>query len=1321
MRWSRSIAIALVVCHVPTDQAWAQAETPSALISGLVASGGGGTPLAGVVVEAHAVVRATNGQSSTVYAGLATTDGTGRYALTVSSGTYYLRTRAVSGHVRQAFSGVACASADCRSTSGTPVTVASGATATADFTLAVESSVSGYVRRTDLSPLVSTEVHVYSDTGSAVGRAVTDATGWYGLGGLPAGTYFLRAAPAESARTVVGALYGGGECAYGTEWPECRVLTGRGVVVPAATAVTGIDFSLRPTGSVAGTVRSAAGVLAGVTVVVDLGGTAVRSATTGTDGTYTITGVVPGVYRLRTESITTIGGVGYVNQWLGGVCVGCTGTPTSVTVTAGTPLTGQDFDLSAGGTIQGTYTCLVPTTAWLLGQVEVYDASARLVQSKDISCRTSAVEFAFVGLPPGTYYALARDRPFVPFRPGPQGGPLIDQLHGGGTCVTIDCDVRRGTPLVVTAGATTSGVDFVLRMGATITWSAYAPPLRVFDARGIEVAPVVRSSVYSPPQEAVGLPLGTYYATIGAAPYGREECLDCPVTMGTPLVITSLDQTVSLSGTDSATRYGSVSGVVRDAVGDAPLSAIRIDVFSSSGDLIGFATSDVSGRWAVDLPRAVVGVSSGVATYYARTRNTRGYVDTVFGRVNCTACEVQVGTPITVSLDTPVTGIDFRLARGGLVSGIVTDEHSAPIPGLVVAVSDTGGAVVARATSGANGAFETTVPEGTYIVRSDPVSGRVMTVFDGRPCPGGRCVDVGGSPVTSSVSSPSPAVTLALPACATMALTPSILASGSVGDPYRQRLTVSGGTAPFGYVISQGRLPVGLSLDGATGVLSGTPTASGQYTLRAAAIDATGCAVVRSYVLLVTQCSFVLAPSTATVGAAGGTVDITVSDSCGSETVSPGVDWVSVNAAATTGGRIRLDVSANGASTPRTAYITIGRRVFSLLQGATQSAVPFGAVDLPIDGSVVSGSIAAGGWALDDLGVARVRLYRDPLSGEAPGSSRILLGDAVFVRGARPDVAAVHASSPASDRAGWGFLILTNMLPNQGNGTFRLHAYAEDVEGHEVLLGSRTIVAANLSATAPFGAIDTPGQGETVGGASFVNFGWALTPQPKAIALDGSTIRVLIDGAPAGTVSYNFFRSDVSTLFPGLANSNGPVGYRVIDTTALSEGLHTISWSIEDNSGAVTEVGARYFTVSNSTDVQSASAKAFARLQMASVPVGVVEGPLVGRRVAATADFDSAALADRTVHLAPGGRVDMALEDTAPYVSPVCRATWSAYLNADGVLSDLPVGASLDPGGRFYWEPGPAFQGAFEFVLIRTNCLGASARTTLSVIISGSR
>ncbi len=83
-------------------------------------------------------------------------------------------------------------------------------------------------------------------------------------------------------------------------------------------------------------------------------------------------------------------------------------------------------------------------------------------------------------------------------------------------------------------------------------------------------------------------------------------------------------------------------------------------------------------------------------------------------------------------------------------------------------------------------------------------------------------------------------------------------------------------------------------------------------------------------------------------------------------------------------------------------------------------------------------------------------------------------------------------------------------------------------------------------------------------GQNYLNWGWALTPQPAIIPTDGSTIQVIVDGAPVGNPTYNLFRPDVAGAFPGLANTNGPVGYRAIDTTGLAEGLHTISWTVTD-------------------------------------------------------------------------------------------------------------------------------------------------------------
>ena len=162
-------------------------------------------------------------------------------------------------------------------------------------------------------------------------------------------------------------------------------------------------------------------------------------------------------------------------------------------------------------------------------------------------------------------------------------------------------------------------------------------------------------------------------------------------------------------------------------------------------------------------------------------------------------------------------------------------------------------------------------------------------------------------------------------------------------------------------------------------------------------------------------------------------------------------------------------------------------------------------------------------------------------------------------------------------------MLLTNFLPNLpgggvgGNGTFTLYLYASDFDARTTLLGSRTITCDNAHATKPFGTIDTPTQGGTASGSAFANFGWVLTPQPGAIPTNGSTITVFVDGTPLGSPTYNLFRSDIASLFPGYANTNGAVGYYPLNTAGFANGVHTLAWTATDNLGHADGIGKRDF------------------------------------------------------------------------------------------------------------------------------------------------
>ena len=187
----------------------------------------------------------------------------------------------------------------------------------------------------------------------------------------------------------------------------------------------------------------------------------------------------------------------------------------------------------------------------------------------------------------------------------------------------------------------------------------------------------------------------------------------------------------------------------------------------------------------------------------------------------------------------------------------------------------------------------------------------------------------------------------------------------------------------------------------------------------------------------------------------------------------------------------------------------------------------------------------------------------------------------MFVEGARADVEQAYPEYPLNYQAGWGYMMLTNFLPNSGNGTYTIHAFATDMEDNRTLLGSKTISCDNANATKPFGTIATPAQGGSASGTAYRNWGWALTPQPKMIPLDGSTLDVFVDGVPIGKVTYGFARPDIQRLFPGYKNVDTAVGFFELDTTLYPNGVHTIQWRVIDDAGARDGIGSRYFMIQN--------------------------------------------------------------------------------------------------------------------------------------------
>jgi hypothetical protein len=496
------------------------------------------------------------------------------------------------------------------------------------------------------------------------------------------------------------------------------------------------------------------------------------------------------------------------------------------------------------------------------------------------------------------------------------------------------------------------------------------------------------------------------------------------------------------------------------------------------------------------------------------------------------------------------------------------------------------------------------------------------------------------------------------PAASYPSVTATVNVSGSAASPLVNKATVTGGGSLLAAVADS------------TMITSTTPLLL--VNRRVLNFGISGSLITSPQTVLVTIPTIAAAAWTAT----SNQPNITVSPGSG---IGAGTFQVSVSAGAS--GTVTVTVPGVG-NTTQTIQVNVANNVIP--------TSPSGIFDTPVSGITgVIGAIPVTGWALDNIEVTHVDIMREPITGETPGSL-VFVGTAIFVADARPDVESLFAASPLQYRGGWGYQLLTNMLPNSsgsgtlGNGTYKLHAVAFDKAGLQLDLGTKTITVDNTHATKPFGTIDTPAQGGTIAGAAYVNFGWALTPQPGIVPIDGSTIGVVIDGVGIGSPTYNRFRTDIATLFPGYANSGGAVGFFFLNTTTLANGVHTIAWGVSDSLGRVEGLGSRYFTVQNTGGGVQA-------------PEDVIDESVTRKGVQVRHGLNR----DRRpepIAQDSDGTYSVTMEEVGLVELRLGAA--SGNLLMQGEARPLPIGSTLK-GGVFYWQPGPGFLGEYTMRFVR--------------------
>ena len=137
-----------------------------------------------------------------------------------------------------------------------------------------------------------------------------------------------------------------------------------------------------------------------------------------------------------------------------------------------------------------------------------------------------------------------------------------------------------------------------------------------------------------------------------------------------------------------------------------------------------------------------------------------------------------------------------------------------------------------------------------------------------------RAVDDSGN-----LETPSAGVTVTVQA-APLSITTASLPNGTVGAAYSATLAATGGTGPYSWSIVSGSLPSGLTLNLATGVISGTPTAAATSNFTVQVTDSASPAATSSKALSIsvtaTPTTVTIWPSTAVPGLVDGGADSSV-------------------------------------------------------------------------------------------------------------------------------------------------------------------------------------------------------------------------------------------------------------------------------------------------------------------------------------------------------------------------------------------------------------------------------------------------------------
>ena len=381
-----------------------------------------------------------------------------------------------------------------------------------------------------------------------------------------------------------------------------------------------------------------------------------------------------------------------------------------------------------------------------------------------------------------------------------------------GLTLSSTSGVISGTPTTATGSPFSFGITVKDSTGSTSAIQTLS--ITIVNPLAISNAPPPTGTVgvaYSAPLTASGgvPPYSSWTVSSGALPNG--------------LTLSSVSGVISGTPTTTTGSPFSFSVTVKDTFGNtSPAQALSMTIVNP----LAISTTTLPNGTMGSVYSAPLAATGGIPPYSNWTVSSGVLPD---GLTLNSSSGVIGGTPTTVTPSpTPSFGVTVKDSAG----------NTSPVQTLSIRIV-TGLSIVT-----------TTLPNGTVgVVYSAPLaaSGGVspysswtvssgvlpngLTLNSSTGVIGGTPGAATGSPISFSVTvkdsagSTSPAQTLSITIVNPLAITTTSLPNGTVSVVYSAPLAAGGGLAPYSnWTVSSGTLPTGLTLNSATGVLSGTPT-----------------------------------------------------------------------------------------------------------------------------------------------------------------------------------------------------------------------------------------------------------------------------------------------------------------------------------------------------------------------------------------------------------------------------------------------------------------------------------------------------------------